>query len=505
MEECDSVASESLEHLELDEAEELALLARRILPSSLLSPTESPDTKPRSASSGDSVVEAVARQYESFPYPHREPEDDRESLALVSPGNILEINHYIWNGTRDFKAPFRVLVVGGGTGDTTVCLAQQLQDLGCPYEVWHLDLSAASIEICKRRVHIRQLRNVHFLHASLLEVDMLNIGVFDYVDASGVLHHLPNPSLGLRTLSSCLAPTGGMGVMLYAPYGRTGVYELQELIRSLNRPSGSDNQLPDQIKLVRELLHALPDSNRFKRNRFMMGSKDLDSDAGVVDLLIHACDRAFTVKEIHNLVQEAALEIITFLPRISYEPTTYLDPSNQELLTRIEQLPDVDRWHAAEVLAGDMYKHTFYLRKMSRVQSQIDDTTFTSPTSNDILSDQRLWSQYVPILMYVSAEELAERMFRGGRFCYSGYSRDTCQLCLRYLLPVINGHRTIDQIFEHTGTRWISTESNDEVPCREVYGSHLTHLMNLLIDCDAAVLSHVESVTNRCLPEHSYR
>ncbi len=59
------------------------------------------------------------------------------------------------------------------------------------------------------------------------------LGPFDYIDCCGVLHHLPDPAAGLRALLSVLAPGGGLGLMVYAPHGRTGVYMLQDALRLL--------------------------------------------------------------------------------------------------------------------------------------------------------------------------------------------------------------------------------------------------------------------------------
>ena len=61
----------------------------------------------------------------------------------------------------------------------------------------------------------------------------LGLGPFDYIDCCGVLHHLPDPAAGVEALLSVLAPGGGMGLMVYAPYGRTGIYMLQEGLRLL--------------------------------------------------------------------------------------------------------------------------------------------------------------------------------------------------------------------------------------------------------------------------------
>ena len=72
-------------------------------------------------------------------------------------GVILEVDHYVFAGRRDFSEPFRVLVAGGGTGDATIMLAQQLADLGAAARIVHLDISLASLETARARAEMRSL------------------------------------------------------------------------------------------------------------------------------------------------------------------------------------------------------------------------------------------------------------------------------------------------------------------------------------------------------------
>jgi hypothetical protein len=51
--------------------------------------------------------------------------------------------------------------------------------------------------------------------------------------APGVLHHLPDPELGLKALRGVLEPDGAMHVMVYAAYGRGGIYMVQDYCRLL--------------------------------------------------------------------------------------------------------------------------------------------------------------------------------------------------------------------------------------------------------------------------------
>ena len=64
---------------------------------------------------------------------------------------------------------------------------------------------------------------------------------FDLIVCTGVLHHLLDPDLGLRTLREVLRPQGAMRVMVYARYGRTGIYMMQEYCRLLGVSPSEDD------------------------------------------------------------------------------------------------------------------------------------------------------------------------------------------------------------------------------------------------------------------------
>jgi 2-polyprenyl-3-methyl-5-hydroxy-6-metoxy-1,4-benzoquinol methylase len=67
---------------------------------------------------------------------------------------------------------------------------------------------------------------------------------FDQIVCTGVLHHLPDPDSGLRALRSVLAPDGAMHLMIYAAYGRAGIYMMQECCRLLGI-GASEGELRD--------------------------------------------------------------------------------------------------------------------------------------------------------------------------------------------------------------------------------------------------------------------
>jgi SAM-dependent methyltransferase len=326
----------------------------------------------------------VRDQYEAYPYPARDPKDERKRLIVGSPSNLAEIDHYVFAGRCDFAAPFRALVAGGGTGDAAIMLAQQLQDRArargdtAAGEVVYLDVSGAAREIAEARAHARGLANVSFHQGSLLDLPGLGLGRFDYIDCCGVLHHLEDPPAGLAALAEALAPAGGMGLMVYAPLGRTGVYPTQAMLRSL----GEGLPLAERIGLARRLLAALPATNWLKRNPFLGDHKR--SDAELVDLLLHARDRAYSVSEVAALVAGAGLRLVSFIEPARYDPATYLkDPV---LLKRLQGLAPLARAGVAEDLAGNIKKHVVYVVKGSNEADTVAraDSAAAVPVTREI-------------------------------------------------------------------------------------------------------------------------
>jgi SAM-dependent methyltransferase len=301
-----------------------------------------------------SPMDDVRAQYEALPYPPRDPRDEAIRLITGTPSHILEINHYLFAGRLNFIRPFRALIAGGGTGDACIMLAQQMADRRCPGEVVYLDISTASRQICEARAKARGLRNINFVTASLLDLPSMPIGQFDYIDCTGVLHHLPDPAAGMRALASVLAPEGGMGVMLYGEYGRSGVYPLQEMLRTL---APLTMAIEDRLAMAKRLIRFLPTTNLFRRNPYL-NDHVTGGDSGLYDLLLHSCDRAFTVPDIGSMADDAGLRVVAFLEPVRYEPSTYM--SDPVISRQASALPLMERAAFAERLAGNLRTHVFY-------------------------------------------------------------------------------------------------------------------------------------------------
>lgn len=320
----------------------------------------------------------VKSQYESLPYPPCNPEDDRKRLVLTWLEDLPMINHYCFAGKQSFQNNFRALVAGGGTGDATIFLAEQLR--GTNAEIVHLDMSHASIALAQQRAKIRGLTNITWINDSLLNLPALGLGQFDYINCSGVLHHLADPDLGLQVLRSALKPDGAMGLMLYATTGRAGVYQMQALMRLVNNaPSGHEVAEQRQIANTRELLGSLPPSNWFLRGEDLHHDHKM-GDAGIYDLLLHSQDRSYSVGELFDWLGTQHGMHLSFSDvqrgRSPYLPHMVLGRKPPAMIASLRQLPLRQQYEMAELMIGNIITHSLYLTQNAACTAPYGDAAY---------------------------------------------------------------------------------------------------------------------------------
>lgn len=336
----------------------------------------------------------VKRQYESFPYPPRDPADESRRLIHNIPGSLLAINHHCFRGCRDFRSGFRALVAGGGTGDTTIFLAEQLRHFDS--EVVYLDLSAASREIAEARAHVRGLGNITWLTGSIMELPRLGLGEFDYIECCGVLHHLESTEAGLQALNAVLKEDGAIFLMLYAKYGRRAVYDMQLLLRSF-LPEGLT--MEEKVRLTRRLLGQLPESNSFLRDfdrwRFEISTEGF-GDTGLYDLLLHSQDRCFDVPGLYELARSAGLHLLDFAVRAdAYDPLNHV--TDQAVRRRLSTFELPRRQALAEQFVGNICMHEFFLARQPNRSARLSDENNTLRSYGSMLTGAaRLAAEMVP-------------------------------------------------------------------------------------------------------------
>lgn len=305
------------------------------------------------------MPESVKNHYLRHPYPPRSPDDEKHRLL----GTVLDylplINFYGYSGLLNTASEFRCLVAGAGTGDAVLHLAEQLRQTD--NTVVYLDMSRESMAIAKERAKVRSLSNITWVEGSLLDLPQMDLGEFDFINCSGVLHHLDDRQAGLDALTQMLKPAGLMAIMVYSRHMRAALYQMQELLRLLN---GSEQDHKTRLNVTKNVLSQLPKTNLFRMHRLRFESELQSGDAAIADLLLHPVDQPFSVPEIYRWLDESKLKLIEFVSPIGqkffYQPENLM---SGEALKKARQLGRRDQHAVADLFSLASANHAFYCAK----------------------------------------------------------------------------------------------------------------------------------------------
>lgn len=378
-------------------------------------------------------LKGVREQYEDYPYPARDPNAEKKELKPTYLEFLDYLNFKCFKGGQSYSG-FRALVAGGGTGDAAIFLAEQLRDRDA--EVVYIDISSASRAIAQERARIRGLENITWIQGSILDIPEMDIGRFDYINCCGVLHHLESPLAGLMALKSVLRQGGCMGLMVYGAVGRTAIYQMQELMRLVN---SGERSVQDKIDNTKIMLDEIPASNWFKMAEKLTPADHIrHGDAGIYDMFLHEQDRAYTVDELFDFIDQGGLEFVdfSFRSRWRYQPKTYL--KNESLLEKLGKLDIRKQYSAAELVAGNIFVHSFYVSTTKDTVANLanlDNIPFFSIPLPDCESLSRYMQQNPGQEIVLSPTQNINISIRPGKYTY---------LFFKYL----DGKRSLRKIFK---------------------------------------------------------
>ena len=224
------------------------------------------------------------------------------------------------------------------------------------------------MKISQRRARTRKLENIIWIHSWIEDVRYLGLGLFNDFSCSGVLHHLKSPLNGLNHLKDQIKYDGGMYIMVYGHYGRTGVYQIQTLMRLINT---NMHEIKKEIKNTNLTLSILPEKNWFTNDNLNIRDHHA-GDIGLYDLFLHKRDVAYSMKAIFNWLEIAGLHFIDFESiRTKYtlklRHQTY---HSQYMIRMISRMKLSQQLHITELLQGSVIKQDFYASKL--VNSETD-------------------------------------------------------------------------------------------------------------------------------------
>lgn len=212
-----------------------------------------------------------------------------------------------------------------------------------------IDISGAGLDHTRRLQRRHGLTNLELHELPIERVHELGRS-FDRIVCTGVLHHLADPDVGLRALRTVLEPDGALHLMVYAPYGRAGIYMIQEYCRRLG-VGGNHAEILDLAAVLGMLPRDHPLSH------VLRASPDFEHPHGLADALLNPRDRAYSVPQLFDFIERNGLSFGRWYLQAPYLPRCG-DVAKTPHGPRLARLPAPEACAAVELLRGTLMRHS---------------------------------------------------------------------------------------------------------------------------------------------------
>ena len=370
-------------------------------------------------------ADAVRAFYESHPYPAPIDDLDRHRELYRNPDRRRAASLMLWP-TEKQQTNREILVAGCGTSQAAIHALREPDA-----RVTAIDISETSLRHTRDLQQQYSLQNLNLHRLAIEQVDELG-QTFDQIVCTGVLHHLADPDTGLQALRNVLMPRGAMQLMVYAPYGRAGIYMMQDYCRLLG-VGPTDQELRDLGNVIGALSADHPITGVARR------AKDFRNPDALADALLHPQDRAYTVPQLYAWLERCGLSFGRWLEQAPYLPQCGAIARAPHAARLVLLSPPLQ--HAAvELLRGTMTKHNFIAYRDDRPGE-----------SQPISFDGDAWRGYVPLRLpwtlcirdRVPAGSAAVLINRAHTYSDLALPIDAAQ---ERIFTAIDGNRSIDEI-----------------------------------------------------------
>jgi SAM-dependent methyltransferase len=315
------------------------------------------------------IVERIASFYDRRPYPP--PRDDLTERARDWGDDHRRAEWSLFWPSRPYRDDRRILVAGCGTSQAARYAIRWPEA-----PVLGIDVSPASLRFSSQLKRKYKLDNLELRRLPVERAAELD-AQFDQVVCTGVLHHLPDPDAGLRALRAVLAPRGALHLMVYAPYGRTGVYMLQDFCRRVGLGTTSRD-----IAALGASLKALPPDHPIAP--LLRSAPDFRTEAGLADALLHPQDRSYSVPQLFDFLERGGVRFGRWIRQAPYLASCGA-LATLPYREQLDRLGPAEEYAAVELFRGAMVRHS--------VIAYRDDEPATQPTIPFAGDD---WLAFVP-------------------------------------------------------------------------------------------------------------
>jgi len=375
-------------------------------------------------------LEEIRQFYDTNPYPAPFTSLDEHRELYRNVERRRAHFHLMWPD-EPFGESREILIAGCGTSQAARYALSEPDS-----RITGIDISETSLRHTADLQRKYQLNNLELLPLAIENVRELG-RTFDQIVCTGVLHHLPDPDAGLRALRDVLRPQGALQLMVYAPYGRAGIYMMQQFCRLLG--IGSSQQ---ELRDLAATLEQLPADHPIAG--VMRGTRDFRHPDALADALLHPLDRAYSVPQVYAWLERCGIAFGRWVQQAPYLAGCGAVAGTRHA-ARLAALPPPLQHAAVELFRGTMVRHNLIAYRNDRV-GESQPITFVDDRCN----------AYVPMPLPWTAC-VRERLPRGSAAVLINRAHPFSDLVLAIdaledqWFGAVDGNRTLGEILKVVG------------------------------------------------------
>lgn len=292
----------------------------------------------------NSISIKVQNQYEAHPYPrwNKVNRSFKENYNYIIQTEITPNKLKVDENENEDT---RILIAGCGTGRHAINTALAAQKA----KVTAIDLSKESLSYGIRKAKELGVLNIDWLHGDLLDVKELDYE-FNYIESSGVLHHMEKPEKGFTSLKEKLRNKGLMKLGFYSSYARGRLKNVKSFIEE-NNLKGNESG----IQKAREyIINSSGNDEVFIKNYI----SDFYVTSEIIDLLFHEQETFYKIPELERIFKND-FDFLGFV----------MDDAKKEIYTKEfpedKNLVNLNNWNNFEKKNPDFFisMYQFWLQK----------------------------------------------------------------------------------------------------------------------------------------------
>ncbi|MBE9222464.1 class I SAM-dependent methyltransferase [Cyanobacterium stanieri LEGE 03274] len=321
------------------------------------------------------VRNAVQKLYNTYPFPP-------DPLLDEPPPGYNWRWHYqsaynFCKGKKPHKPQVRILDAGCGTGSSTEYLVLHNPTA----DILAVDISENALATAQKRLEksgvLKDFQgNIEFRQFNLERARELE-GSFDFINSVGVLHHLPNPVVGIQALADKLADDGLFHIFVYGELGRWEILLMQRAIALIQGDKIGDYR--DGVAVGRELFAGLPESSRILQREKERWALENQRDECFADMYVHPNEFDYNIDSLFEFINTSGLEFVDFSNCDFWQIERLI--KSEDLRERVKQLTIQERYRLIELLDPSNVTHyEFFLAKppLNRETWQDDQLLLTA-------------------------------------------------------------------------------------------------------------------------------